>query len=89
VTHHWWFGVYVAVALASFLTSIPGMTRTIRQWWDVKCSCCDEKVALWHRFAMVVTCLVVYPLRAMFWPLAMPIEVVVLVREGLREREKQ
>lgn len=89
MTHHWWFRLYVVVALASIVTSLPSMTRNIRQWWAVKCSCCDRKVALWHRLVMVATCLVAYPARAFLWPLVMPVEFVYFFSKNLREREKQ
>lgn len=89
MTHYWWFRFYVVVALASFITSLPSLTKNVRQWWDVKCSCCQEKAALWHRLAMIATCLVAYPVRAILWPLVMPVEFIVFFREEMHEREKQ
>lgn len=89
MTHHWWFGIYVAVALATFATSSLTMGRSARQWWVAKCHCCDERVALWHRLAAITVIVIAYPVRAALWPLIIPLEFVLLVREGLREREKQ
>jgi len=91
VSHHWWFGIYVAVALATFVTSTQSMRKNLVQWWHSQCSCCHEQlpIELWRKLFMSAVILVIYPLRATIWPLWLPVEFAFLVRGGMREGEKE